>query len=144
MIKAGTYQAKITNHAISETKKGDPQATVSFSFEIDGAQHSLTWFGSFKEKALPITLKALVIMGLKGNNPAGPLEIGKDVLIVVDFEKDETTGKERNKISWVNALNSVRNVIPQDLAVSKLASLEGAVMMARQKLGVSDADEIPF
>ena len=45
MVKPGTYKATIQNHAISETKGGNPQAVVSFLFEADGSQHSITWYG---------------------------------------------------------------------------------------------------
>jgi hypothetical protein len=142
MIKQGTYLAKVISHAISETKGGNPQAVVKFSLDADGPK-TLTWYGSFSEKAIEITVKALLACGLQGNNPAGALEIGKEVSIVVEIEKDEN-GKERNKVRWVNSVHEIKNVIPQDAAKAKLSALEGAVMMARQKLGVSDSDEIPF
>jgi len=143
MVKAGTYKATLLNHAISETSKGDPQAVITFAFEAEGGQHTLTWYGSFSEKALPHTLKSLLTCGLQGNNPAGPLEIGKEVSIVVAVEKDDKN-VEKNKVKWVNPLNSIRNVIPQDMAKSKLSALEGAVMAARQKLNLTDDSEIPF
>jgi hypothetical protein len=155
MTNPGTYAAKVISHAISETKAGDPQAAVTFSFN-DGGPKTMTWFGSFKEgKARDITIKALLACGLKGNNPAGPLEIGKEVSIVIEDEEGQD-GKTRSKIRWVNALGAVRNVIPQDMAKAKLSDLEGAVMAARQGAnggGNSDFgsfgsgsfdDEIPF
>lgn len=140
-MKAGTYNAKVVSHAISETKAGDPQATVTFSFEAEGTK-SITWYGSFKEAAAPITLKSLLVCGLKGNNPAGPLDIGREVSIVI--EADDYKGKSTLKVRWVNALGGVRNVIPQDAAKAKLSALEGAVMAARQDLGLSDDDEMGF
>ena len=143
MVKPGTYKATIQNHAISETKGGNPQAVVSFLFEADGSQHSITWYGSFSEKALPHTAKALLVCGLKGNNPAGELELGREVLIVVETEVDEH-GKERNKVRWVNAINALRNVIEPQVAKAKLADLEGAIMSARQKLNIPDEDVFNF
>lgn len=146
MVKPGTYKATVISHAISETKAGLPQAAVTFSFEADGRPQSLTWFGSFKEgKAREITAKALIVCGLKGNNPAGDLEIGREVSIVVEDETGDD-GKVRSKIRWVNPPNAVRNVIPSDMAKAKLAELEGAIMAARQELNIPDADEdqIPF
>jgi hypothetical protein len=72
MINPGTYPAKVISHAISETRGGDPQAAVTFSFDANGPK-TMTWYGSFKEgKAREITIKALLACGLKGNNPAGP------------------------------------------------------------------------
>ena len=138
MIQPGTYVVKIASHAISETKAGLPQAAITFS-------NGLTWFGSFKEgKAREITLKALLTCGLKGNNPAGPLEIGREVSIVVDDETGED-GKTRTKVRWVNALGGgIKNVISPDHAKAKLQGLEGAVMAARSEHGGSDDSEIPF
>lgn len=144
MVAPGTYKATVLNHAISETKSGAPQATVTFSFEAGGSPHTLTWYGSFSDKALPHTIKALLNCGLKGNNPAGELELGKEVLIVVEVEVDEQTGKERNKVRWVNSLGAIRNAIPKDMATAKLSGLEGAVMAARQKLNMPAEDEFPF
>lgn len=144
MITPGTYTAKIISHSITETKDGNPQASVTFSFEADGKPQSMTWFGSFKEgKAREITVKALLVCGLKGNNPAGSLDIGREVSIVVEDDEGQD-GKMRSRIRWVNALGGSRNVIPQDMAKSKLADLEGAVMAARQATGIEDTDDIPF
>lgn len=143
MIPAGTYKATVLSHAISETKKGDPQAAISFSIESDGPQ-TITWYGYFTEKTTPHTIKALLACGLEGNNPAGPLKIGKEVSIVIEHETDEETNKLRAKVRWVNNLGGIKNVIPQDMAMAKLSSLEGAVMMARQKLNIKSDDDIPF
>lgn len=141
MINPGTYKAIVVSHAISETKAGEPQAAIVFSFD-DGGPKTITWFGSFREKARPITIKALLVCGLQGNNPAGPLEIGREVSIVVDDETGND-GKVRTKVKWVNQLGGTRNVIAQDLAQAKLSALEGAVMAAREELAIPD-DSIPF
>jgi len=135
MINPGTYKATVANHAISEAKSGNLQAAVTFSLEVNDAPVAITWYGSFSEKALPHTLKALLVCGLKGNNPAGALEIGKEVSIVVEIEKGDD-GKERNKVRWVNAPHSIRNVVPNDAAMARLSQLEGAVMQARQNLNI--------
>ena len=140
MINPGTYVAKVVSHGITETKAGAEQAAVTFSF--DG--HQLTWFGSFKEgKAREITIKALLTCGLKGNNPAGPLEIGKEVSIVVADEVGQD-GKTRTKIKWVNPIGGIKNVLAGDAAKAKLSALEGAVMAARQGGDFEDTDTIPF
>lgn len=143
MVSPGNYKAMVLSHAISETKAGLPQAAVTFSFEANGHPHTLTWYGSFSEKALAHTIKALLVCGLKGNNPAGDLEVGREVSIVVEVDVDDQ-GKERNKIRWVNAVGTIRNAIPQDLASLKLSSLEAAVMSARQRLNIPSEDEFGF
>lgn len=145
MTEPGVYTATILSHAISETKTGNPQAVVVFSFNDSKGPQKITWYGSFSEKAAPYTIKNLITCGLKGNNPAGDLEIGKQVEIVVEIEVDNEN-KERAKVKFINNLGEVRNVIDPSLAKSKLSALEGAVMAARAKLGNSsaDSDEIPF
>lgn len=140
-MKSGTYKAKVESHAITESSKGNEQAAVTF--RVDGAG-TITWWGSFSEKAAPHTIKALLVCGLKGNNPAGPLEVGKEVSIVIEDEVGQD-GKTRAKVRWVNALGgAVRNVVPPDMAKAKLSALEGAVMMARGELNIQESDEIPF
>ena len=69
LIKDGTYSAKVESHAITETKAGDLQAMVTFTFAAEGSERKITWYGSFKEKAQPHTIKGLIACGLKGNNP---------------------------------------------------------------------------
>lgn len=144
MIAPGQYPAKVLSHAITETKAGEPQATITLQLELDGKKASLVWFGSFKEgKAREITVKALLTCGLVGNNPGGALEIGKEVMITVDNETDQA-GRVRTRIKWINPLSIVRNVIPKELAAAKLAVLEGFVMAARQSNGGADPSDLPF
>ncbi len=139
-IGPGTHTAKIVSHTITETKAGDPQASIEFAVGDD----RIHWFGTFKEgKGRDITIKALLACGLKGDNPAGPLEIGREMSIVVDDETWE--GTTRTKVKWINHLGAVKNMNPKDLAKAKLANLEGAVMAARQTMGTTtDTNEIPF
>lgn len=144
-IQPGTYIGKVFTHAITETKAGDPQAAVTFTIDDEGKQKSLTWFGSFKSpKASEITIKALIACGLKGNNPAGDLEIGKEVQLVVEEEEGQD-GKLRTRIRWVNPVGGAASMKKVDPAAAKakLSSLEGAVMAARQATGIND-EEIPF
>lgn len=143
LIKAGTYSAKVESHAITETKGGDPQAAVTFSFMAEGSQRKITWFGSFKEKAQPFTIKALLACGLKGNNPAGALEIGKEVSLVIEIETNDK-GQEINKVRWVNRPGGIRNVVDSKIAHAKLSLLEGAVMKARQEATGDDEEEESF
>ena len=144
MIEAGTYKATVFSHAISETKKGEPQAVIAFAFTDKAGPQKITYYGSFSEKARQYTIKNLITCGLKSNNPADDLEIGKEVEIVIDTEVDEQ-GRERAKVKFINEPGMTRNVIAQDLAKAKLSALEGAVMAARASMPKKhDSDEIPF
>ncbi len=135
LVKAGRYNARVAEHAITETKSGDPQATIRFEFETTEGLRQLTWFGSFKEKALEHTLKSLVVCGLEGNNPSGPLEIGKEVSIVIEVSKDQN-GDDRNVVRWVNKLGGNSNKMDASSAKAKLERYAGAIMALKEKEGV--------
>lgn len=137
LVKAGRYKAVIVEHGITETKNRDPQAAIRFGFETTEGYRELIWFGSFKERALEHTLKALVVCGLQGNNPAGPLEIGKEVSITVEIDLDQHE-KERNVVRWVNKLGGVGTKVDSAVASSKLEQYAGAIMALRQKSGNSE------
>jgi len=131
LIEPGRYKGNVAAHSITETKAGDPQATVTFKITVNGAEEQVTWNGSFKEKAVDFTIKALIACGLQGNNPAGPLTVGKEVSLVIENEVG-TDGKERSKVKWVNEPGALKKIIDPSMAKAKLSSLEGAVMLARQ------------
>jgi hypothetical protein len=146
MIIPGTYVANLISHGISETKKGDPQVVVTFSWADANGPQKAVYYGSFSEKARQYTIENLIKCGLQGNNPAGDLEIGKKVELVITHETD-LEGKLRVRVRYINPVGgSVKKTMPQDLAKSKLATLEGAVLLARQRTTTPDADsdEIPF
>jgi hypothetical protein len=145
LIKPGRYTAYVKDHAITETKDGNPQATVVFEFEVDGSKRELTWFGSFKEKAVEHTIKGLIVCGLSGANPAGPLEIGREVSIVVATDKD-LNGNERSVIRWVNRPGGIMKPMDHGEASTKLERFAGLVMATKQTLGEkeNDADKVPF
>jgi hypothetical protein len=151
IVKAGRYNARVVDHGISETKAGDPQVAIRFAFETPEGERELTYYGSFKEKALEHTIKALVTCGLQGSNPAGALEINKEVSIVVEVDKD-FEGHDRNVVRWVNPLGSgmIKKIDPSK-AAALLERYSGAVMAFKEKTGVKpsnggfDPDEpIPF
>jgi hypothetical protein len=142
LTKPGTYTAKVMDHAITETKAGLPQATVRFSFEADGEQKVLTWFGSFKDTVVEHTIKGLVACGLKGNNPSGPLEVGKEVSIVVSVELDDQ-GHENNRIRWVNALGGIGKRMDPQAAAIALEGFSGAVAAFKSKAGLAPKNHAP-
>jgi hypothetical protein len=135
LVKPGRYKARLIDHGVSKTKAGDPQAVARFEFETSAGYREMTWFGSFKEGAIEHTLRALVTMGLKGSNPAGALEIGREVSIVISVDKDEK-GVERNRINWVNSLGGIQNKVDQREASAMLERYSGAVMALKERDGV--------
>lgn len=143
LIKAGRYSATVKEHGITETKAGLPQVAVRFEIPYEDGIRELTWFGSFKEKALPITIKALLACGLKGSNPADDLTIGQEVSLVIDIDTDEETNKERNIIKWVNAPGGLGKVLDAAEARAKLERFSGAVMAAKQSSGGAPKNMAP-
>lgn len=142
LIKPGTYAAKVLDHGITETKSGDPQAAVRFTFQTEDGQRELTWFGSFKDTVIEHTIKGLVACGLQGNNPAGPLEIGKEVSIVVAVDTNDK-GQQRNIVRWVNMPGgSLKKIDPREAAM-KLERFAGAVAAFKSKEGIAPKNHAP-
>jgi hypothetical protein len=141
-LSAGSYRAKVLSRSITETKKGDPQATVVFEVLSGAKSEKITWYGSFSEKAQKYTIQNLLTLGLQGNNPSGQLEIGREVEIVVDTEPDDE-GRERTKVKYINKIGAIRNAMSPEMAKAKLAALEGAVAAARNN-SKDKHDDIPF
>lgn len=134
LVSAGRYKAKILDHGITETKAGLPQAAIRFEFEAEGQRRELTWYGSFKEAAVEHTIKALVTCGLEGNDPSGPLEIGREVFITIEIDTNDR-GDQRNVVRWVNPLGALKKIDPRE-ASAKLERFRGAVMAYREKEGL--------
>lgn len=148
MIEPGTYLATIADHGTKENNKGDTQVFVDFVFTLPNkGPQKITWYGGFKETSRPYTIKNLITCGLEGNNPAGPLKIGKQLEIVVDNWIDDKN-RPRPSVRYINEPGSKpvskKNIINPSLAKSKLADLEGYVLDERQKSGSPSDDEIPF
>jgi hypothetical protein len=149
-IKPGKYQARLANYWIGKTSAGLPQAELLFEFEIDGEPRELIWFGSFKEKARPYTLKALLYCGMKGDDPTsiadgpegGALELGKEVLITIARETDDK-GNPRLRINWINPLGGAhfRERVNRGDLRNQLASLKGEMAAVRKETGINDDPE---
>lgn len=104
MFKAGnSYEAKLVDAGLGETKSGDAQPFMKFKCTSDGEQHEFYWYGSFKsEKAQSIAIKALVTAGFIGTDVEDLKEgvlMFKDMPIYVELEEDD---KQRLRVKWVN------------------------------------------
>jgi hypothetical protein len=153
-MKEGTFVAKAVDHAISETRAGDPQVCVAFQFETDEGTQNLTWYGSLKEKALPYTADALIALGFLGTDLSllsdsfnGNL-LPNEVKIVVANER-VLDGNVYPRVKWINNLSSskFRGVLSRPDAVKKLAGInfQGVLAEKQQKIGAKKPEEqIPF
>lgn len=150
-IKPGYYNGKIVKYGIGKTQSGNPQAMIQFQFQTpDGQSHTLTWYGSFSEKAKKFTIDALLRCGLRVDNisilangvESGALDTEKELSLDIRKEKGDD-GKERLKIAWVNEIGSsaFKNIIPQVEAMSLLQGLEADVAMRRAETGIKKSDD---
>lgn len=152
-IKPGKYTARIVNYGIAETKAGDPVVKVLFEFEDEAGRRELTWTGFLTEKGAPITMKALLTCGLRGNDIAGLfegvasglLDAESPVQIDVDLEpglKDKS--KFYPTIKWVNRLGGASfGAALKPESKARLAGLRGAIMSARAETGIKDPGMTP-
>lgn len=109
-ITSGTYEAKIQDYSVGETKKGDPMAMIRFQiFDAEGVAHSITWYGTFSSpKAQEITCEALAVCGWTTKNPADLAKgAGSGVLdekrtVSLTIAPDTYNGKTRMKVKYIN------------------------------------------
>jgi hypothetical protein len=143
-IKAGTYEAKVNDFGLTETKKGDPMAMIRFQYQdSEGDQHFITWYGTFvHEKAQEISCETLALCGYTSNNIAdlakgaqsGVLNQNKVVSITIAGEEWE--GKVRMKVKYVNPVGGAgfRSQLTHADAVQKFKGVNiGAAMSAAKK-----------
>ena len=109
MFKAGeSYQAKITDAGLMETKDGQAQPFMKFKCMSEDEQQEFTWFGSFKsQKATDIAIKALITAGFIGSDVddlKGGLLMFKEAAIFCELEEDD---RQRLKVKWVNGAAKV-------------------------------------
>lgn len=66
----------------------------------------LTWFGFFKSaKSAEIAVKALRVMGFKGDDLDTVFDQPLDNVVSIVVEHDEYDGKTRAKVAWINDPN---------------------------------------
>jgi hypothetical protein len=154
-VKPGKYLAKVVNYGIGETKAGNPQACITFSFIEGETNREMTWYGFFTERTIERTIDSLLICGMKGNDPrvlvAGPksnaLDMETEVSIVVENDKDDKgnvilndKGQPTPKIRWVNrAAGTAFKRMDEKSVFAKLGDLKGLVASRRNETGIKDA-----
>lgn len=143
-VKAGIFEAKVSDYGVTETKKGDPMAMIRFQYQdAEGDNHFATWYGTFgSEKAQEISCEVLALCGYTSTNLAdlakgagsGVLKEGKVVSITLVAEEWE--GKTRIKVKYVNPPGGAgfRNQLTHTDAVKKFSGVSiGAAMAAAKK-----------
>ena len=99
---AGTYRAKAIEAQLGFTNGGKEQVAISFQVLTPGFEGTrLAYYGTFGEKALEITVKALRACGWTGLDLSDFTGIDtNEVNLVVEHE--EYNGTITAKVKWVN------------------------------------------
>ena len=108
-------KAKIKSYTVSEAKNGNPQVAIQFNVLMpDGSQKTLSWYGSFSGGAKDITLKALIICGLKdfrglknlvNGVASGLLDCTKELVLVAEdemYRKESGAMGTRTNVKFIN------------------------------------------
>jgi hypothetical protein len=145
----GRFRAKCVNWEWCYTKANNEQ--IACTLQILEGEHegeSLTWFGSFTEKAERWTLEALRNMGWPKDSHLHQLgKLDAEVSIVV--EADEYQGKTRSRVRYINKPGSgtFHSDKPMDdnqiLAFAKSKKQSVIAFHADNNLKETD-DDLPF
>lgn len=132
LIPAGTYRARATEAQLGETSKGAEQVAIGFQVLTPGFEsYRLAYYGTFGEKALPITVKALRACGWQGIDLADLAGIDtNEVNLVVEHEEYPVgSGSWTAKVKWVNDGNGgmLKNVLDPQAAKSFAQRMRGAI-----------------
>jgi len=158
MIQPGTFDAKLVDYGMNVAKSGT--LMILMKFELQDEQNSkIVWQGHLKQgSAHDITLKSLLVCGLKTNDLeavaegpiSGVLDMDKTVSIVVEMEAGED-GKSYPRVKWINEVGGAgfKSQITKSDAIQKMngMNLKGELMKLRQDTGYSTNavnEEIPF
>ena len=120
ILPEGTYRAKGIEAQLGFTNGGKEQVAISFQLLTPGFENErAAYYGTFGEKALEITIKALRACGWKGVDLSDLSGIdANEVNLVVEHE--EYNGTITAKVKWVNdgAGGLLKNVMGEAERVS--------------------------
>lgn len=126
-MQAGTFKARVIDVELGYTDSGNEQVALLFETQTG---ETISWYGTFTEKATPYTIKDLRACGWTGNDLAtlGVEDLASDVEIVV--EEDMYNGKSRLKVKWINGANrlNVKNRMTPAQKAAFGVKLKGAIM----------------
>jgi hypothetical protein len=138
-MENGTYRARPVAAALGKAGTGNEQVAIEFEF-LDGQGGGITYFGSFTEKAVPHTLKALRTAGWRGDDLADLSSVGgetaPEVFLVIENETYE--GRTTAKVKWVNSTGglALKDPLDADSARAFAAKMRGTVLAHNKGAGV--------
>lgn len=135
IFPAGKYLTRAKEWAITETTTTkEPQIYIAFA-DVDGLGQPPAYYGTFGEKALVHTMKALRNCGWNGSDiqELDHAQCGLDsnkVEIVVDHE--EYGGKWRAKTKWVNSPGAGVTALAPDKKAAFAQALKAKILQLEQ------------
>jgi hypothetical protein len=158
LMQAGRHLVTVISTKLGKAGTGKEQIAVEFQ---NGRGEHATWYGSFSEKALPYTLKALENCDWDGESDGWNVSVlcrkgsivGHEAEIVL--EEEEYQGKARIKVSWVNRVGEggggMKEVLSEDAAEAfgrklarDIALVKGIPPPPDPKPDDYSLDDIPF
>jgi hypothetical protein len=133
----GTYAARAIEADLGETSKGDPQVAVLLQVVDEAfAGETITWFGSFTDKAKPFTFAALRTLGWSSDDVSDLTGVTDNEVKVV-LEEDTYDGKTRLRVKWINRLGGLALKTPMSADRKKAfaAQMRGDAILSRQSAG---------
>lgn len=130
ILDAGTYRAKAVGAALCFTKAGAEQVAIEFEL-LDCEGYRMTYFGTFGEKALEHTIKALRTCGWQGDDLSSYEGVDANEVSLV-IEHEEWEGKVSAKIRWINPVGpggaALKAPMAPDQAKAFAAKMRGAII----------------
>ncbi len=151
LIPEGRWRARAMNAELGYTQAGSEQAVVNFSLsgeqDADVDHRMVTWWGSFKDKAKPHTIKALLTCGWDGEDFAEFTGIDTNEVELVIIHEPDLKGQDRHRVRFVNAIGAggaaVRNPLTDDQKRAFAAKMRGEVMAMKQGAAVPQPTAAP-
>lgn len=143
LIPEGTWRGRATTFDWGWTSKDKEQIGIELVFSpnqdaaVDGK--TLTWYGTFSEKAEPHTLKALRTLGWEGNDLSDLSGFdANEVDIVVIHEPDYNNAEvTRAKVRFINPIRSggvaMKNRMLPEQVEAFAERMKGRVLAMKQK-----------
>lgn len=143
MVNPGNHRARATQAALGTSSTGNDQVAVQFEI-LDWETgtpngEKITWYGSFTDKAFPITVRALRNMGWTGDDLSDLSTVSANE-VVLDVAQEEYDGKLQTKVKWVNAIEDnsgpvLKAPMSEDKAKAFAAKMKGKVLAFNQSEG---------
>lgn len=107
-LHPGKFRMKARGAQLAYTKDDNDQVAVELvALDPDYAGESITWFGSFAEKAFDITISSLRNAGWQGDDLGDLSSVADGQECVAVLVEDEYEGKLSLKVRWINAAGGV-------------------------------------